>query len=68
MKGANNIFSGGQGFQFEKSSEMMIEDLKKPALKKQSSNKNKTSLNIKQDEQGMLQPDLLLSVKPLRKL
>jgi hypothetical protein len=46
VKGANNIFSGGQGFQFEKFSEMMIEDLKKPALKKQSSNKNKTSLNV----------------------
>lgn len=44
VKGANTIFSNVQGFQLEKSSEMLIEDLKKGPVKKP--NKMKASLNV----------------------
>lgn len=44
VKGANTIFSN-QGFELEKSSEMMIEDLKKAPVKKPNP-KMKASLNV----------------------
>jgi hypothetical protein len=44
VKGANTIFSGVQGFQLEKSSEMLIEDFKKGPVKKPP--KMKASLNV----------------------